>query len=167
MPQGGLTDTPSVSSPRTLLARLGGSLLVLSLGVILTAALLLLLTLRPIRAAGIVTSCNEAGLDAALAGGGLVTFSCGPNPVTITATSQKTLAQDTTLDGGNLVAISGGGITRTFYVMAGVTLTLINLTLSDGNAGADSGGAVYNNGTLVITNTTLYCNCHMIEGTGH
>src|SRR5262245_4419216 len=66
-----------------------------------------------VRAAGVVgtgsaASCTEAALDAALAGGGLVTFNCGPVPVTITITISKTIASNTTIDGGSLITISGG-----------------------------------------------------------
>src|SRR6185295_3066456 len=57
------------------------------------------------RAAGVVgtgtaVSCTEAALNTALAGGGLVTFSCGVGAVTITVSSTKNLTADTTVDGG-------------------------------------------------------------------
>jgi len=54
---------------------------------------------------GTAVSCTEAALDAALAGSGLVTFDCGPEPVTITLTQQKTISSDTTVDGGGLVTL--------------------------------------------------------------
>ena len=53
----------------------------------LCAVLLVVALLRaqPVVAAGVVGtgrpgSCTEAALDAALAGGGMVTFDCGPRP---------------------------------------------------------------------------------------
>jgi hypothetical protein len=60
---------------------------------------------------GTATSCTDEALNAALAGGGLVTFNCGPAPVTIdisTGTGTKRIATDTTIDGAGLVTISGG-----------------------------------------------------------
>ncbi len=57
-------------------------------------------------------SCTEAALDAALVGGGSVTFNCGASPVTITVTAWKTIATKTSLDGGGLITLSGGGATR-------------------------------------------------------
>jgi hypothetical protein len=86
---------------------------------------------RPVRADAVVGtctagSCTEAALDAALgcgapsgsppasncAGGGTVTFNCGASPITITVTSQETIAADTSIDGGGLITLSGGGTTR-------------------------------------------------------
>src|ERR1041385_5296359 len=60
---------------------------------------------------GTAGSCTDAALDTALAGGGLVTFDCGTDPVTIDITSgtgTKAISADTTIDGGGLVTISGG-----------------------------------------------------------
>jgi hypothetical protein len=100
---------------------------------------------RPVRADAVVgtgtaSSCTEAALDAALGcepsgncfGGGNVTFNCGTSPVTITVSSLKTFAVDTSIDGGGLITISGGGVTQLFLVNSGATLTLANLTIGDG-----------------------------------
>jgi hypothetical protein len=103
-------------------------------------------------------SCTEGALDTALVGGGLVTFNCGTNPVTITVTSQKTIANNTTINGGNLVTISGNNATRVFSVTNGIALTLMNLTVSNGYVVNQDGGAIYNNGTLTLTGTTFYSN---------
>jgi hypothetical protein len=65
---------------------------------------------------GSAASCTEAALDAALAGGGSVTFNCGPNPATITVTSTKTIDADTVIDGGSVVTLSGGDLVRIFIV---------------------------------------------------
>jgi predicted outer membrane repeat protein len=116
---------------------------------------------RPVHAEAVVgtgaaSGCTEAALDAALAGGGNVTFNCGASPVTITVTSQKTVAADTTIDGGGLIALSGGAVTRVVVVNSGATLTLANLTISDGASGASSfGGAIENDGMLNVTNSTF------------
>src|SRR6266496_3165268 len=52
---------------------------------------------------GTPASCTEATLDAALAAGGNIVFDCGPSPVTITVSGQKTVTANTGLDGGGLV----------------------------------------------------------------
>src|SRR5690242_57485 len=59
---------------------------------------------------GTAASCTDAALNAALTGGGVVTFNCG-GPATInisTGTGSKTIAADTTIDGGGVITISGG-----------------------------------------------------------
>src|SRR5437763_1953306 len=58
-------------------------------------------------------SCTDAALTSALSGGGLVTFNCGPSPVTIVI-SEKTISDDTTIDGGGLVTLSGNDTNRLF-----------------------------------------------------
>ena len=42
-------------------------------------------------------------------------MSCGTSPFTITLTAQLEVTQDTTIDGGNLVTLSGGHATRVFH----------------------------------------------------
>ncbi|OGN96124.1 MAG: hypothetical protein A2Z71_10145 [Chloroflexi bacterium RBG_13_50_21] len=112
----------------------------------------------PVRAAGTVGngdpgSCTESALDAVLSGGGLVNFNCGPNQVTITITNQKTISANTTMDGGNLITLDGGNTTRLFTVNAGVTLDLKALGLTGGSA--SQGGAIYNDGTVIIKDVLL------------
>jgi hypothetical protein len=103
---------------------------------------------------GTPASCTEAALDAALAPGGLVTFDCGAAPVTITITSTKTIAQDTTIDGGGRITISGGNAVGVFVVNEGVTLELRRVIISRGYVWG-GGGAIVNNGTLTVTNSTF------------
>src|SRR5207245_4485010 len=80
---------------------------------------------------GTSASCTEAALDACLPGGGsfdsTVTFACG-GAATIIVTSPKTISADTTIDGGSLITISGGGTVQVFSVNSGVTFTVQNLT---------------------------------------
>jgi polymorphic membrane protein len=123
------------------------------------AVLLVLALLRPIPAlpAGVVgsgkpESCTEAALDAALAGGGMVTFNCG-GAATITVTSTKTISADTTIDGGSLITISGGNSVGVFLAGNGVRFTVQNLTIANGNAA--SGAGISNDGTLTVTNSTF------------
>jgi len=122
------------------------------------------------RAAGVVgmgtaDTCTDAGLNTALAGGGLVTFDCGADPVTIdisTGTGTKTISADTTIDGGSLITISGGYRVGVFSVNAGVTFTVQNLTVANGW----SGGGIFNNGTLTVTNSTFFDNTATDSGDG-
>lgn len=83
---------------------------------------------------GTPASCTEAALNAALAGGGSVTFNCGPSPVTIPITQQKVIAAATTVDGGSAdrIILDAGGATRIFLGSTGISLTVRNLTLQNG-----------------------------------
>lgn len=102
---------------------------------------------RPAFAAGVVNTCTEAGLTTAITGGGNVTFACSG---TITLTSTISISANTTIDGtGQNVAISGGNVVQLFVVNPGITLTLTNLTLTQGSA--VTGGAIDNYGTLGIS----------------
>src|SRR5256885_1970888 len=98
---------------------------------ILLAALLVALAMAyaPVaRAAGVVSSCDEASLLTAVSGGGMVTFTCSG---TITLTATITIFLDTTIDGtGQNVAISGGGAVRVFVVPTGFKLNLNKLTIT-------------------------------------
>jgi len=119
-------------------------------------------------AAGVVgndtaASCTEAALNAALAGGGLVTFRCGPEPVTIPITSTKVIAQNTQVKGGGLVTLDGLNAVRLFDVPAGMTLGLADITLARGRAagafnppGNTFGGAVrITSGNLAADHVTF------------
>jgi hypothetical protein len=125
--------------------------------VALVAALALVAAPRPAFAAGVVgngtaASCTEAALDAALAGGGLVTFDCGPNPVTITITTAASIGSTpTTVDGGDMVTLSGNDTAGLFDVGDGDTLNLLNLTLTDGEGSAID----VQNGTLNLTDVVV------------
>ncbi|HET9314605.1 MAG TPA: choice-of-anchor Q domain-containing protein, partial [Vicinamibacteria bacterium] len=94
---------------------------------------------------GTAASCTEAAFDAALAGGGLVTFNCGTGPAPIYFTSTKTLTTNTTIDGaGQYVILHGLSTTRLFrttFQSAPFTLTFRNLTMRNGRA-PDFGGAI-------------------------
>src|SRR2546426_1497118 len=97
---------------------------------------------------GTSASCTEVALDACLPGGGsfdgTVTFACG-GAATITVTSlssPKTISADTTIDGGSVITISGGGTVQAFIVNSSVTFTVQNLTIANGGHGrglADGG----------------------------
>lgn len=137
---------------------------------------------RPALASGVVGtgnpgSCTESAFDAALAGGGSVTFNCGPNPVTILLTAYKQININTTIDGGHKITLDAAN-NRHFQVFSGDTLSLKNIRLTGGfspsagsidnfgtlktnyvtfhkNESSSDAGAISNNGTLNINNTTF------------
>jgi len=130
--------------------------------IVLCAAFFVASTPSTARAAGMVgtgtpESCTDAALDIALSGGGLVTFNCGPAPVTIDISSRrrmKIIAADTVIDGDDLVTISGGHSVRVFFVAPGIVFTGKNLTISDG--AATLGGGIFNeSGSVVIMGCTF------------
>ena len=64
-------------------------------------------------------SCTSAAVVQAVAEGGIITFSCGPNPVTITMTATAKVVNThtlTVLDGGGKVTLSGGGQVQILYM---------------------------------------------------
>lgn len=75
----------------------------------------------PARAAGVVgdgspASCTQAALAAALVGGGIVTFDCGPGTVSIPLTAEQVITASTTIDGGGRIGLLGQDVTRLFRV---------------------------------------------------
>lgn len=118
---------------------------------------------------GRVASCTSAAVVAAVAQGGVITFNCGPDPVTITMASTAKVFNnrpDVVLDGGGRVTLSGGGVRRILYqntcdaaqvwttprcdLQTSPTLTLQRITLTDGNAtGQTAGGAELEGGGAV------------------
>lgn len=107
----------------------------------------LALAAAPAHAAGVVGngtpgSCTEAAYAAAMAGGGLVTFNCGVNPVTISVTTKVINNGETaTIDGGDRVILDGGATLQHFLVLGGGTLNLRHITLQRGNF--SDGGAIF------------------------
>jgi hypothetical protein len=134
---------------------------------------------------GGAASCTSAAVVAAVAAGGIITFNCGPGPVTITlATTAKVrnASPQIVLDGGGKVTLSGAGSRRILYMNTcdpaqGWTtshcqdqdtpqLTLQNLTFVDGNSTGQTtdgggGGAVFVRGgrVRVINSTFLRNHC--------
>ena len=89
---------------------------------------------------GSPASCTEAALATAVAAGGVVTFDCGPDPVTITLTTAQKIAKDLVLDGGGKVTLSGGKSTRILdmntgnFEATGPLLTVQRLRFIDAKA---------------------------------
>jgi hypothetical protein len=127
-------------------------------------------TSHPTRVIGKGTpgSCTSSAVVSAVAAGGVIRFSCGPKPVTITmrATAKIRNAHGPriVLDGGGKVTLSGGGRRRILYMntcdpaqgyttshcqdQATPELTVQNLTFADGNSTGDKtegggGGAIF------------------------
>lgn len=69
---------------------------------------------------GTPASCTSAAFVLAVAQGGVITFDCGPDPVTITLEQTAKVFNDTgpeiVIDGGGLVTLSGGGVRRILYM---------------------------------------------------
>ncbi len=105
---------------------------------------------------GTPASCTGEQFVAAVAQGGIITFNCGPDPVTIVLTQTAKVFNDKgtklVIDGGNKVTLSGGGTTRILYMATcdkaqvyppgsgdcntnpGVQLVVQNITFIDGSA---------------------------------
>jgi len=133
---------------------------------------------------GSAASCTGAAFVTAVAKGGIITFNCGADPVTITLSETAKIFNDTgpeiVIDGGNKVTLSGGGKVRILYMNTcdqaqkwttakcdnqdHPRLTIQNLTFVDGSAKGDKtlkggGGAIYaSGGRLKILNSRFFHN---------
>ena len=68
---------------------------------------------------GSPAGCTSAAVVQAVAEGGIITFDCGPSPVTITMTATAKVvntSHQVVLDGGGKVTLSGGGSLRILYM---------------------------------------------------
>src|SRR3984885_10513782 len=68
---------------------------------------------------GTPAGCTSAAVVRAVARGGIITFNCGPNPVTITMTATAKVVNTShlvVLDGGGLITLSGGGQRQILYM---------------------------------------------------
>lgn len=131
---------------------------------------------------GTPASCTGAAFVAAVAAGGVVTFDCGPDPVTIEVTETAKIFNDTgpdiVIDGAGKVVLHGNG-GRILYMNTcdeaqrwttshcqnqdHPRLTIQNLTFvggdSTGIADPDGGGAVFvRGGRLKIVNSRFFAN---------
>jgi predicted outer membrane repeat protein len=119
---------------------------------------------RPARAAGTVgegtpDTCTYAALAAAMKGGGLVDFDCGPNPHTITleGTLSPTPGASTTIDGEGLITFNGANVLnqRLFSVGATANLTLSRLALINATINNGPGAGIHNLGQLTLDQVSL------------
>ncbi|GAA2702110.1 hypothetical protein Apa02nite_060860 [Actinoplanes palleronii] len=123
---------------------------------------------------GTPASCTSAAVVKAVGAGGVITFDCGPAPVTITmaATAKVRNANSPiVLDGGGKITLSGAGKRRILYMNTcdeaqGWTtshcddqdsprLTIQNMAFTGGNnSGEEGGGAVFvRGGHLKVVNS--------------
>ena len=118
---------------------------------------------------GTPQSCTSAAVVSTIALGGVITFDCGPDPVTIVLAQTAKIYNNTgpviVIDGGGLVTLDGGGVRRILYMntcdpdLVWTTdhcqnqdhpqLTLQNLAFRNGNSigqtfDGGGGGAIYN-----------------------
>jgi hypothetical protein len=136
--------------------------------------------------AGSPASCTSEAVVAAVANGGVVTFNCGPDPVTITMNATARVFNDKpdlVLDGGGRVTLSGGGVRRILYqntcdqslvwtstrcdIQDNPKTTVQNLSFVDGNGSGQGyglaevygGGAIFaRGGRLSIVNARFFRN---------
>lgn len=138
---------------------------------------------------GTAESCSADAFVDAVADGGIVTFDCGEDPVTITLDRPAKVFNDTgpdiVIDGGGLVTLSGGGATRILYMNTcdenqiwttdhcdnqdHPRLSVQNLTFLDANSKGedeyDGGGAIWaRGGRLKVINSRFFNNVCADEG---
>lgn len=103
----------------------------------------------------VVTSTQNSGAGtlrqtiATLCDGGAIGFNVTD---TITLSSEILLTRSLTLNGpgASALALSGGGSTRLFTVNSGATVTINDLTLTNGYRSGANGGALLNHGALTL-----------------
>jgi hypothetical protein len=119
---------------------------------------------------GTPASCTSEELVSAIGVGGIITFNCGPAPLTITlkqTAKVRNASARVVLDGGGKITLSGGGQRRILYqntcdaAQGWATshcqdqetpqLTVQNITFADGNSTGEKtegggGGAIFDRG---------------------
>lgn len=132
---------------------------------------------------GTPSSCTSSAVVTAVAGGGVITFDCGPDPLVITMEETAKIVNasgpEIVLDGGGKVTLSGAGARRVLYMNTcdqaqGWTtdhcdnqdhprLTIQNITFVDANSKSetefDGGGAVWvRGGRVKVLNSRFFNN---------
>jgi len=96
-----------------------------------------------------VFPCTEQGIrDAIAEGRGPHAFDCA-EPTTVTTDDQLIIDNDVVLDGLKKLEIDGGGLTRVFMIMEGVSAELRRLAVTGGNTNF-FGGGILNLGTATL-----------------
>jgi len=133
---------------------------------------------------GTPASCTSAAVVSAVALGGIITFNCGADPITIPMTATARIRNNTgpeiVIDSGGKVMLDGGGARRILYMntcdQAQVwttahcqdqdhpRLTIQNLTFINGNSTGETmegggGGAVFvRGGRVKVVNSRFFSN---------
>lgn len=133
---------------------------------------------------GSPASCTSAAVVAAVANGGIITFNCGANPLTITLSETAKIFNNKgpkiVIDGGGKITLSGGGARRILYMNTcdpaqtwttahcdnqdHPQLTVQNISFSNGNATGQNfdgggGGALFvRGGRVKIVNSRFFNN---------
>lgn len=133
---------------------------------------------------GSPASCTSQAVVDAVAQGGIITFDCGPDPLTITLEKTAKIVNDTgpkiVIDGGDKITLSGGGQRRILYQntcdeqqkwttshcndQPEPALTVQNLTFVDGSSKGEpeetgGGGAIFvRGGRFKAVNTRFFHN---------
>ena len=126
---------------------------------------------------GTADSCTSAAVVRAVAKGGIITFNCGPKPVTITmrATAKIVHGRRIVIDGGGKVTLNGGGKIRILsmntcshcWEQTGPKLIVQNMRFVNGYWGARQtksssnygGGAIFDQGgQLKVVNSEFVAN---------
>ena len=137
---------------------------------------------------GTPASCTSAAVVRAVASGGVITFNCGRDPVTITMTATAKVVNTShviVLDGGGTVTLSGAGKRQILYMntcdkrqqwttsdcydQEWPQLVVQNMTFEDGNStvsqskgtsfGGGGGGAIFDlGGQLKVVNSRFIDN---------
>lgn len=132
---------------------------------ILVASAFAAFTATDVYAGGVVTNCtNDTEFSNKLVGGGTITFNCGT--ATIVLSSTKTIADFTTIDGGDKITLSGDNARRLFIVNLRARLELDNIVIEKGLSKGGDGGAIYNLDTVSISNSTFRNNATTSEWRG-
>lgn len=136
----------------------------------LVLALYLGLLANSARAGGVVgtgspASCTDAAFATALVGGGLVTFNCGPANVVIPVNTNVISSGDSVIiDGAGQITLDGEDSRQHFYVLDGANLHIRKIELRNGRS--FSGGAILNQGSLLVESATLSGNVAESFGSG-
>ncbi|CAG1769616.1 partial putative outer membrane protein PmpB, partial [uncultured bacterium] len=99
-------------------------------------------------------------------GAGLDTIVITATGTIVLGSDLPALVQDVVIvgPGPESLTISGNNAVRVISVTTGINVNLSEVTLANGNAASENGGAIYNRGTLTISHVTLVNNTAHLGG---
>ncbi len=77
--------------------------------------------------------------------------------ITLTNSLTVTDSGELVIYGDDAISLDGTGFSRILWVDSAAVIKLMNITIERGNSN-ENGGAIYNNGALTITGSTMYLN---------